>query len=469
MALARVPFQSPRRPFDVAAFTAGITGTVIRPDDPSFDTARQVQNLAFDKRPSLIVRAANAADVARTVIAARDQGLELAVRSGSHSLAGHSTTDGGIVLDLGAMKGMHIDPDRRLAWVQPGLTAGEITEAAAAHGLAIPFGDTASVGVGGITLGGGVGFLVRKFGLTIDALLSVELVTADGQLITASATEHADLFWAIRGGGGNFGVVTRFQFRLYPVPETLSGAIFLPATRDVLRALVPIAASAPKELTVIASVMPAPPAPFVPDEHHFKLSLAVLFVYAGDPEAGRAAIAPFRAVAEPYAEAVAPMPYGGIYALTSEGAAAGYSTVRSLFLDTIDDAVIDTILGHHATATAPIVLTQLRVLGGAMAEVPASATAFAHRDALVMATIITPFEDPAEAPKHRAWTTAYFEALQPFGRGVYANFLEDEGQGRIHEAYPGDTYARLAEVKRRFDPANLFRLNQNIRPTVASA
>jgi FAD/FMN-containing dehydrogenase len=468
MALAHIPARDPRRPLDVAVFRAGITGTVIRPQDEAYDAARQVHNTVFDKRPSLIVRAANAADVARTVVFAREHGLEIAVRGGSHSLAGHGTSDGGIVLDMSAMKGLHIDPERRLAWAQAGLTAGEVTAAAAAHGLAVPFGDTASVGIGGLTLGGGVGWLARKYGLTIDALVAADVVTADGRLITASAAEHSDLFWAIRGGGGNFGVVTRFQFRLFPVDTVLGGMLLLPATREVLRSLVPIASSAPEELTTISMLMPAPPAPFVPVAAQGRLALAILFVYAGDPADGAAAIAPFKAVAAPIAEVAMPMPYPGIYEFTSQGEQRGASAHRSLFLDAMDDATIDTILERMAAPSSPVAMTQIRVLGGAVARVPATATAYAHRDATVMIALITPFEDPAEEPVHEAWTHAYFEALRPAATGVYANFLGNEGAGRVREAYPDLTYQRLAQVKRRYDPGNLFHLNQNIRPAVES-
>ena len=464
MALAHLPAHDPQRPSDVAAFVAGLSGTVIRPEDAAYEEARQVHNAAVDKRPAFIVRAANAGDVARTVVFAREFGLELAVRGGSHSLAGHGTSEGGIVLDLGAMKGLHIDPERRLAWAQPGLRAEEYTVAAAAHGLATPFGDTGSVGISGLTLGGGIGWLVRRHGLAIDALVSVEIVTADGRLLTASATEHPDLFWAVRGGGGNFGVVTRFQFRLYPVPQILGGALFMPATREVLRALQPIAASAPEELTTISVLMAAPPAPFIPAEVHFQPTLAIMFVFDGDAEAGAAALAPFREVATPLAELIVPMPYPGIYEMLRDAEKRGPATHRSLFLDTLDDAAIDEMLARHAAPTSPFAMTQIRILGGAMARVPADATAFAHRDANIMVAILTPFEDPAELPVHAAWTQSYFEALQPGAIGVYSNFLQDEGEARIRDAYPTETYRRLAEVKRRYDPTNLFRLNQNIRP-----
>ncbi len=244
---------------DLEAFEAELKGSIVLPGSVDYDEARQVQSAQYDRRPALIVRAADAGDVARTVNLARESGLTLSVRGGAHSLAGYGTNDGGIVLDLGGMKGLLIDPEARTAWAQPGLTAGEYTVAAAAHGLATPFGDTGSVGIGGLTLGGGIGWLVRKYGMTIDSLLAVEIVTADGRQVTASPDSHPDLFWAVRGGGGNFGVVTRFQFRLHPVGQILGGALFLPPTREALRNLVPLSQAAPEELTTIAFLMPLPP------------------------------------------------------------------------------------------------------------------------------------------------------------------------------------------------------------------
>jgi FAD/FMN-containing dehydrogenase len=464
MALARIAAYDRTGPHDLAAFSARISGVVIRPGDEGYDEARLVHHANVDVRPLCIVRAASAADVARTVLFARETGLDLAVRGGAHSMAGHGTTEGGIVLDLGLMKGLHIDPVRRLAWAQAGLRAGEYTAATAEHGLATPFGDTGSVGISGLTLGGGIGWLVRKYGLTIDALVSVEMVTADGRIVVASETEHPDLFWAVRGGGGNFGVVTRFQFRLFPVGSILGGALFLPPTREVLRGLEKVAADAPEALSTISFLMPAPPAPFIPEEIHFQLTLAVMFVFDGDPEAGQAALAPFRALATPMAEVVAPMPYLGIYQMLAAAETRSPASHRSLFLDTLDDDAVDTILARMAAPSAPGAMTQIRILGEAMARVDADATAFAHRDANVMVTIITPYEDIAEAPINAAWTHAFFEALRPRAIGVYSNFLEDEGEDRIREAYPEATYRRLAEVKRHYDPTNLFRLNQNIRP-----
>ena len=398
------------------------------------------------------------------MLLARETGLSLSVRGGGHSLAGYGTNDGGIVLDLGAMKGLHIDPDRRLAWAQPGLTASEYTVAAAAHGLATPFGDTGSVGIAGLTLGGGIGWLVRKYGLAIDALEAVEIVTADGRLVTANAESHPDLFWAVRGGGGNFGVVTRFQFRLYPVGEVLGGALFMPATRDVLRSLVPIAASAPEELTTISFVMAIPPAPFVPAELVGTRSLVVMFVWTGDPAAGQAAIQPFREVATPLIDMAMPMPYPGIYELTAEGetARAGGSPIalprrarrrrgrRHPRRDRSPE-----LAGRDGPAPRPRRRDGPR--RGRRDRVRASRCRGHGHDHHAL-------RGSGHGTRPAGLDRGLYEALAPHDAGVYANFLEAEGDERIRAAYPGGTYERLADIKRRYDPRNLFRLNQNIRP-----
>ncbi|MGW8251708.1 MAG: FAD-binding oxidoreductase, partial [Anaerolineales bacterium] len=267
-------------------------GRVIAPDDPRYDQARTLFYGGMDRRPAAIVRVADAGDVSRLVTLARQTGLQLAVRSGGHSLAGHSIVDGSVVLDLSSMKALDIDPRNRTAWVETGLTTGEYTAATDTHGLATGFGDTGSVGIGGITLGGGVGYLVRKHGLTIDSLLAAEIVTADGQLLHADEDHYSDLFWAIRGGGGNFGVATRFQFRLHPVGEVIGGMLLLPATAQVIAGFIAEASSAPEELSTIANVMPAPPMPFIPEELHGQLVVMAMMVYAGDVETGLRAIAP---------------------------------------------------------------------------------------------------------------------------------------------------------------------------------
>ena len=443
---------------------ADFDGRVIAPDDPGYDQARGVFYGSFDRRPALIVRPTDAAEVATVVALARDSGLELAVRSGGHSLAGHSVSEGGIVLDLSAMKGLDIDPEARTAWAQTGLTAGEYTVAAGAHGLATGFGDTGSVGIGGITLGGGVGYLVRKHGLTIDDLLAAELVTADGQVLRTDAETHPELFWAIRGGGGNFGVATRFRYRLHPVDRVVGGMLLLPATPEVIAAFVAEAEAAPEELSAIANIMVAPPMPPIPEQAHGKLLVMALLCWAGEVEAGERAVARFRGLATPFADMVRPMPYPEIYQFTEGGPGPDHEAARSLFLDAVDGATAETIVEHLRASTAPLAVAQLRVLGGAMARVPADATAFAHRGRRIMAALGAVWERPEEAATHQAWVTGFAAALRQGDPGVYVNFVGDEGQARVREAYPGSTWERLAAVKRRYDPANLFRRNQNIPP-----
>ena len=298
---------------------AAVDGRIITPGNPAYDQARTVFYGGIDRRPAVIVRPTDASDVSQVVSLARETGLELAVRSGGHSLAGHSTTDGGIVLDLADMHALEIDPQQRTAWAETGLTAGEYTTAAGAYGLATGFGDTGSVGIGGITLGGGIGYLVRKHGLTIDQLLAAELVTADGQLLHVDDQSHPELFWAIRGGGGNFGVATRFQFRLQEVSTIVGGLLLLPATPEVIAGFIALADAAPEGLSTIANVMPAPPLPFLPAEQHGRLVIMATLAYAGDPEAGQRAVAPLRALATPLADLVRPMPYPEIYPPEEEG------------------------------------------------------------------------------------------------------------------------------------------------------
>ena len=448
----------------IAAFRSSLTGSIVLPDDPAYDAAREIHNSRFDRHPAFVVRVANAEDVAAAVRFAGAHGLELAVRSGGHSLKGDSTSDGGIVVDLSPMKGLLIDPDQRLAWAETGLTAGEVTIAAAAHGLAVPFGDTASVGIGGLTTGGGIGFLTRKHGLTVDHVAAAELVTADGRILTVDDDHHPDLFWAIRGGGGNVGIVTRFVYRLVEVGMVVGGGIALPATADAIAGLVRVARQAPDELTLISFVMSAPPLPFIPADRVGELTLMVLGVYDGDVEAGQAAWAPIRALGEPIADLVGPMPYPAIYQLTASGEARGGGSIRSWFADDLDLIDAECILALVREAPSPSVMTQIRVLGGAMGRVPTGATAFSQRDAGVLVAAMAMFEIGADGSWADAWTARTFETFVPKMTGVYANFLGDEGDARIRAAYPHGAYETLASIKRRHDPTNLFRLNQNVRP-----
>jgi hypothetical protein len=449
----------------ISELRASLDGRVITPEDAGYDEARTVFYGGIDRRPALIVRPANASHVARVVSLARETGLELAVRSGGHSLAGHSLSEGGIVLDLSNMRALDIDAERRTAWAETGLTAGEYTAATGAYGLATGLGDTGSVGIGGITLGGGVGFLVRKYGLTIDDLLAAEVVTADGQLLRVDAETHPDLFWAIRGGGGNFGVATRFQFRLHEVGTIVGGMLMLPATAGVIAGFIAEAEAAPEELSTIASVMPAPPMPFVPAEHHGRLVVMAMLAYAGEVEAGERAIAPFRALGKPVADMVRPMRYPEMFP-PEQGDFHPTAVARTMFVDTIDRDVAGTIVEYLQASDATMRAAQLRVLGGAMARVPVEATAFAPRRSRIMVNLAAFYDGPKGRAAREAWVADFSAALHQGDSGAYVNFLGDEGEARVRDAYPGSTWDRLAAIKACYDPTNLFRLNQNIPPAI---
>jgi FAD/FMN-containing dehydrogenase len=438
-------------------------GGVIAPDDDRYDEARALFYGGLDRRPAAIVRVADETDVARVVGYARQHGLELAVRGGGHSNAGHSTTDGGIVLDLRDMKDIEIDVEGRTAWAQTGVTAFEFSSAVGAHGFAVGFGDTGSVGIGGITLGGGVGLLVRKYGLTIDDLLTAEIVTADGELLHVDDEHHPDLFWAIRGGGGNFGVVTRLRFRLHELPTVVGGMLMLPATSEIVAGFMALAEAAPEELSTIANVMPAPPMPFVPEALHGTMCVMALMAYAGDAEAGERALAPFRALAEPLADMLKPMPYPEIYP-PEDDSYHPTAVSRTMFIDSVDGDVAETIMGWLEGSDATLRVAQLRVLGGAMARVPAEATAFAHRASRIMVNVAAFYEGPEDKIARDVWVEAFAAALRQSDIGAYVNFIGEEGPSALCEPYPGPTLDRLVQIKTRYDPTNLFRLNQNVPP-----
>jgi FAD/FMN-containing dehydrogenase len=394
---------------------------------------------------------------------AAEAGSELAVRSGGHSSAGHSGSDGGIVVDLSVMKALDIDVEGRTAWAETGLTAGEYSAAAAEHHLATGFGDTGSVGIGGITLGGGIGYLVRKYGLTIDDLLAADVVTADGELLRVDDESHPDLFWAIRGGGGNFGVATRFRFRLHEVGTVYGGILMLPATIDTITGFLAEAEAAPEELSTICNVMKAPPMPFIPEGLHGSLAIFALMVHSEGGEAGEKAIAPFRALAEPLADMLRPMPYPEIY-MPQEEDYHPIAVGKTRFTDQLGEDAITMILDRVESSSAMMAVAQLRALGGAMARVPDDATAFAHRRSRFMVTVANVYERVEDTPTHQAWVDELADALGLEGRSAYVNFLGEEGEAGVRAAYPIETWDRLREVKRRYDPTNVFRLNQNIPP-----
>ena len=453
--------QSTTTTISIPELQAKVSGRVITPDDPEYDSTRAVKPGAVDRRPGAIVRVASADDVARVVTFARDAGVELAVRSGGHSAAGHSTTDGGIVIDLREMKGLDVDFATSSAWAEAGLTAGEVTTALATHGLAIGFGDTGSVGIGGITLGGGVGYLVRKHGLTIDSVLAAEIVTADCELLHVDADSHPDLFWAVRGGGGNFGVATRFRYRLHELDQVVGGMLILPATADTVAGFIAAAEAAPDELSTIANVMNCPPMPFVPEEHHGSLVIMGMLAYAGPTADGERALAPFRALATPLADMLKPMPYPEMYPPEDPDYRPTAAAVTML-IDHVDRDVAETVMQYLEASDASLRAAQLRVLGGAMARVPADATAYAHRTSRIMVNIAAFYEGHDDRIVRERWVAEFAAALHQGDDGAYVNFLGDEGADRVRAAYPGPTWDRLLAIKARYDPTNLFRLNQNI-------
>jgi FAD/FMN-containing dehydrogenase len=441
-------------------------GEVIATDDPRYDAARQVYYGGFDHRPAAVVRVASSADVAAVVRYAGETGVELAVRGGGHSLAGYGTTEGGVVLDLSALDDLDLDVEGRTAWVGAGATAGAYTEAAGAHGLATGFGDSGSVGIGGLTVGGGIGFLSRKHGLTIDQLLAAEVVTADGHVHLVDGTSEPDLFWAIRGGGGNVGVVTRLRFRLHHVSEATGGMLILPATAEVLAGVVAAADAAPDELTLIANAMVAPPMPFVPEAVHGQLVVMILALHAGPAADAEAALAPLRRLATPLVDGLAPMAYAALLAEEGPGEDFHPAVVnRTMFRDTFGVAEGEVALAALQAATTPMAVVQLRVLGGAIARVPVEATAYAHRQRRLMLNVAAMYQDPADAPIATAWADGLAGRLREDGvEGAYVNFLGDEGPAATRAAYPGPTWDRLAAIKRRYDPDNLFRRNRNVPP-----
>ncbi len=440
-----------------------LKGQVLIPEDHAYDEARTVFAAHIDRRPALIARVAGPDDIARVIAHAGQTGSELAVRSGGHSPAGHGVSEGGIVIDLSALRSFELDVAGRTAWAGAGLTAGAFTVAAGGHGLATGFGDTGSVGIGGITLAGGIGFLVRKHGLTIDNLLAAEIVTADGRLRRVDAETEPELFWALRGGGGNFGVVTRLKYRLHPVDTVVGGLLVLPATPEVIAGFVAEAEAAPDELSTIANVMLAPPLPFVPEERHGSLVVMAKMVYAGEVEAGQRAVARFGALAEPVADLLRPMKYAEMF--PDEQGHRPVAVARATFGGSVGSRQAETILERIGESSATMAACEIRVLGGAMAGVPADATAFAHRQSRMMINVAAIYDPSAsERSEHAAWARTLSAELDDGDPGAYAGLLADEGQERVRAAYPGATWERLAAVKATYDPDNLFRLNQNIPP-----
>jgi FAD/FMN-containing dehydrogenase len=422
----------------------------------------------IDRKPAAIVRAANAEDVVRAVNFAREHKLLLAIRGGGHNIAGNAVCDSGLMLDLTPMKSVKVDPKARTARVEPGVTLGEFDAAAQAHGLATPLGINSTTGVAGFTLGGGFGWTSRKLGMTVDNLISADVVTADGKLLHASEKENPDLFWAVRGGGGNFGVVTAFEYRLHPVgPEVIAGLIIHPfaQAKELIDAYRKFVASAPEEVTAWIVLRKAPPLPFLPPEVHGKEILVFAVCAIGDKEKAEKAVAPLRALGKPIADVIGPTPFVGwqqaLDPLLTPGARNYW---KSHDFKKLDDGFIDVVLDAVKHLPTPECEVFIGHLGGAVNRVPANATAYPHRDVDFIMNIHTRWRDAAQDQECIAWTRKLFDAATPFATGgVYVNFMTADEGDRVRAAY-GANYARLAKVKRQYDPGNLFSVNQNIKP-----
>ncbi|MFC4453907.1 FAD-dependent oxidoreductase [Deinococcus sonorensis] len=457
---------------DLRPLAAALMGEVLTPESAGYQEARQVWNGAVDLHPAAIVRPLQAQDVAEAVRFARRHALPVAVRSGGHSPAGFGTVEGGLVIDLSQMTGLTVDPATRRVQVEPGLTWGEVADALQPHGLAITAGDTPTVGVGGLTQGGGIGWFVRKHGLAVDRLRAVDLVTAEGELLRASADEHPELFWGVRGGGANFGIITRYEFEAHPGGTVLGGIVIFDGTdaRRLLGEYARIAAAAPDELSTQALLFAAPPLPFIPAEAVGQPLFAVSMCYSGDPEAGEAVLAPLRQLAPSILDLVAPMPYSGILKLPLYAQAGEHGFrhfVRSQFVQQVDDAFLDALVGGVTEVFSPGTGIQLRVLGGELARIPAGSTAFSHRDkaALLMISHMVPLDVPAEAAAPAAQATeTIFAATRPHAAGTYGNFLSVGEEGRVGEVFSAAALDRLAALKRQLDPHNMFARNANVRP-----
>jgi FAD/FMN-containing dehydrogenase len=448
---------------------ARFSGVVLRPGDSGYAAARRVWNGSVDHRPGLIVRPRAAKDVATALLHAREAGMEIAVRGGGHSTAGHSMSNGGLTIDLSAMRAVQVEPRVRTARVGGGALLMDVVEAASPASLAFPFGHVSHTGIGGLTLGGGIGWIMRKYGLAIDSLRSAELVTADGELVTASETENEELFWGLRGGGGNFGVVTEFEFDLHPFgPEVLAGIVLHPLENasEVLRFSRDFMDEAPSELTVFESFMTVPPADPFPMELRGKPAFALAMAYAGSIAEGETAVRPLREFGRPALDLLGPMPYAGVQTMLDETAPHGMRNyMKAHWLREFPDAAIDELVERHAGVTSPMSLIITGRMGGAIEEVSAEATAFAHRHAYRLLLAVSAWWE-GDDEEHVEWCRGVFDAMTPYSTGgVYVNFLGEEGEARVRAGYEDATWGRLVAVKDRWDPENVFHLNQNIAPS----
>ena len=444
-------------------------GRLIRRDDPLYDGARRVWNGAIDRHPSLIARCSGAADVLAAVRFARERDMVVAVRGGGHNVAGTAVCDDGIVIDLSSMKGIWVDPGARTTRAQPGLLWGEVDHETQRFGLAVPGGIVTHTGIAGLTLGGGLGWLMRRYGLTCDNLISADVVTADGSLVRASREENVELFWGLRGGGGNFGVVTSFEYQLHPVgPTVLAGVVLYPAARarEILDFYRHYIESAPDELMTIVVLRMAPPAPFLPAAIHGQPVVIIAVCYAGRVEDGERVVAPLRRIGQPLADLIQPTQYTAHQAMLDASVPHGLGYYwKSEYFPALDDGLIATLVDHAWRVATPQSYTALFHMGGAVGREDPEGSAFEDRRATHGMTIDGVWSDAAASAACIAWAREFWEAVRPYSTGrVYVNFLGEEGQDRVRAAYGAAKYERLRALKRTYDPTNFFHMNQNIVP-----
>ncbi|WP_254536068.1 FAD-binding oxidoreductase [Halomarina litorea] len=452
----------------IQAFEEGFRGSILRPGDDAYDEARSIWNAMIDRRPALVARCAGVADVIRSVNFAREHGLPLAVHGGGHNIAGNAVCDDGLMLDLSPMRSVRVDPEARIAWAEPGVTLAEFDHETQAFGLATPLGINSTTGLAGLTLGGGFGWLSRSLGLTIDNLRAVELVTARGELVHASEDEHPDLFWGVRGGSGNFGVVTGFEFDLHDIgTAVLSGLVVHPFDDPaaLLRQYRDFVAEAPEELSAWVVLRHAPPLPFLPESVHGDLVVVFAACYVGDAVEGERVLAPLRELGDPIADVISPHQYTAwqqaFDPLLTEGARNYW---KSHYFAALSDDAIDTFVEHARTIPSPLTEIFIGHLGGAINRIPSDATAYPHRDAEFTMNVHGRWESPERDDEVVAWARALHEALTPYATGgVYGNFVP-EREGQEHAVY-GENYDRLVELKDEWDPENLFSMNQNVAPS----
>jgi len=445
-------------------------GTLLGPNDDGYDEARTIWNAMIDREPALIAQCAGVTDVIAAVNFATEHGLILAVKGGGHNAAGNAICDGGLVIDLSQMKSVRVEPPAQTVQVEPGVLLGELDHETQAFGLVTPAGVVSTTGVAGLTLGGGWGWLSRSYGLTIDNLRSVDVVTADGELLHASEDENAELFWGIRGGGGNFGIVTSFEFDCYEVgPEVLGGPIFYPFedATDLLRFHREFTSEAPDELCCYAAITAAPPEPFIPEKLHGTTVVAFIMCYSGPIEEGEQVVEPLREFGDPIADLVGPMPFTGLQQLFDEDLKAGARNYwKSQMVEPLPDEAIDIVVDWAKTRPTPSSDIVLEHLGGAIARVAPDATAYRHRDAAFSFNVFPRWTDPEKDDACISWAQEFIDAIAPFASaGVAVNFLSQEGDERVKAAY-GANYERLVTLKNKYDPENLFQMNQNIEPSV---